>query len=45
MAERKADPAVPERESQPGDSDYDHLMVVYKEVIDNQYKICPENFV
>jgi len=33
MAERKADPNMPERMSDPKDCDYDHLMKVYEQVI------------
>jgi len=33
MAERKADPAMPERIADSEDCDYDHLMTVYKDVL------------
>lgn len=33
MAKRKADPAMPEREANPEDFDYDHLCKVYEQVL------------
>lgn len=33
MARRKADPAIPHRESIPEDYDHDHLIAVYEQVI------------
>ena len=33
MAERKADPAMPDREMGENDCDYDHLMKVYEEIV------------
>jgi len=47
MAKRKADPAVPDRESCTDDCDYDydHLMKVYEDILKNHEKICPEAFV
>lgn len=34
LAATKADPAMPERESNPDDYDHDHLMEVYKQVLE-----------
>ena len=45
LAKRKADPAVPDREAQVGDCDYDHLMKVYEMILKNCANVCPEAFV
>ena len=36
LARCKADPAVPNREAQPDDCDYDHLMEVYKQLLKDE---------
>lgn len=34
MARRVADPAMPERDANPDDSDYDHLVEMYRQVLE-----------
>lgn len=36
LAERKADLTMPEREANPKDHDYDHLMNVYKQILEHK---------
>lgn len=36
MAERKADPAMPDRESDPKDYDHKHLLAVYSQILERR---------